>query len=151
MRRWNRWTRDDEGSAALEFIVGGTILLVPLAYLILTIGTVQHSLLGVEAAARHTARVIGQADSAATAAAQSDAVLASIIDEYGLDAADVDVSIACTPAGIECPSAGATVTVSVRASISLPFVPSALGLDQVAAIPLEAAAAQKISRTWGQG
>ena len=151
MPRWKRWTSDDDGSAALEFIAAGVILLVPLAYVILTLGTVQHSMLGVEAAARHTARVIGQADDAASAAVDSDAVLASIIDEYGLDAASVEVSVGCTPAGVECPSAGATVVVSVRTSVSLPFVPAVLGLDQITGIPLEAAAAQKISRSWGTG
>jgi len=99
MRRWSHWGRNDEGSAALEFITVGVILLVPLAYLIITLGTVQQAMLGAEAAARHTARVIGQAENAADAADRGDAVLASVIDEYDLNAADVDVSVTCTPAG----------------------------------------------------
>ena len=46
---------DDDGSAALEFIAVGVILLVPLVYLIIALGAVQEQTLGVEAAARHTA------------------------------------------------------------------------------------------------
>lgn len=151
MRRWNHWGRNDDGSAALEFITVGVILLVPLVYLIITLGAVQEHLLGVEAAARHTARVIGQADDAATAAENSDALLANVIDEYGMDASKVEVSVSCAPVGSECPSAGATVIVTVSTSVSLPLVPPIFGLDSAASIPLQAAAAQKVSRLWGTG
>lgn len=151
MPRWRLWANDDEGSAALEFITVGVILLVPLAYLVITLGAIQESLLGVEAAARHTARVIGQSGDVDSAAANSDAVLASVIEEYGMDAASVEVSMSCTPAGAICPSAGATVIVTVSTHVSLPFVPPIFGLDQAASIPLEAAAAQKVSRLWGTG
>lgn len=150
MRRWSHWGRNDDGSAALEFITVGVILLVPLAYLIITLGTVQQAMLGAEAAARHTARVIGQAENAADAADRGDAVLASVIDEYDLNAADVDVSVTCTPAGADCPRSGATVVVTVSTRVSLPFVPEIFGLDRATQIPLEAAAAQKVSRLWGE-
>ncbi len=151
MRRWSRWGRSDDGSAALEFITVGVILLVPLVYLVLALGVIQEQTLGAEAAARHTARVISQAPDAETAAARSDAVLAGIIDEYGLDASAVQVSISCTPAGAACPSAGATMIVTVRTSASLPLVPPLFGLDRMATVPLEASAVQKVSRLWGEG
>lgn len=151
MPRWRLWAKNDDGSAALEFITVGVILLVPLAYLVITLGAVQESLLGVEAAARHTARVIGQSDDVDSAAANSDAVLASVLEEYGIDQGSVDVSMSCTPAVAACPSAGATVIVTVTTRVSLPFVPPIFGLDRAASIPLEAAAAQKVSRLWGTG
>lgn len=142
---------DETGSAALEFIVAGLLLLVPLVYLVLVLGAVQEQTLGAEAAARHTARVIGQAPDAATAAARGDAVLAGVIREYGMDQDAVDVAITCRPASGECPAAGATVTVTVRAEVTLPFMPPIFGLDELAAIPVEAQAAQKVSRLWGGG
>ncbi|WP_194422020.1 TadE family protein [Microbacterium abyssi] len=151
MRRWSRWATNDDGSAALEFITIGVILLVPLAYLVITLGAVQQTLLGAEAAARHTARVIGQAEDSAAAGASGDAVLASVIDEYGMSAENVDVSVTCTPATDECPTAGATVIVTVSTQVSLPFVPEIFGLDRATQIPLQAAAAQKVSRLWGAG
>lgn len=151
MLRWSRWGRNDDGSAALEFITVGVIFLVPLVYLVITLGAIQEHLLGAEAAARHTARIIGQSDDAATAAANSDALLANVIVEYGMDASRVDVSVSCRPAGIDCPSAGATVIVTVRTAVSLPLVPPIFGLDAAASIPLHAEAAQKVSRLWGSG
>lgn len=151
MRRWNRWATDDEGSAALEFIAVGVILLVPLIYLIAALGVIQEQTLGVEAAARHTARVIALAPDAETAVARSEQVLAGVVEEYGLDADAVDVSLSCAPAGSDCPVAGATATVTVVTRVPLPLVPSLFGLDRSTAIPVEASAVQKISRLWGGG
>lgn len=149
MRRWSLWAKNDDGSAALEFITIGVILLVPLAYLVLTLGAVQETLLGAEAAARHTARAIGQAENADAAATSGDAVLASVIDEYGMDDANTVVELSCIPAGAACPAAGATVIVTVSTYVSLPLVPPILGLDRATRIPLQAASAQKVSRLWG--
>lgn len=151
MRRWNRWATDDEGSAALEFIAVGVILLVPLIYLIAALGVIQEQTLGVEAAARHTARVIALAPDAETAVARSEQVLAGVVEEYGLDEDAVDVNLSCAPAGADCPVAGATVTVTVATRVPLPLVPSLFGLDRSTAVPVEASAAQKISRLWGGG
>lgn len=149
MRRWSPWEKNDDGTAALEFITIGLILLVPLAYLVLTLGAVQQTMLGAEAAARHTARVIAQAKNADAAARSGDSVLTSVVDEYGMNAQNVGISVTCTPAGSVCPAAGATVIVRIETYVSLPFVPSIFGLDRATRIPLHAAAAQKVSRSWG--
>ncbi|MGB4136007.1 MAG: TadE family protein [Microbacterium sp.] len=149
MRRGRQWATDEEGSAALELITAGVLLLVPLVYLVIALGTIQEQTLGAEAAARHTARAIGQAPDAAAAAARAEAVLASVREAYGLD--DVDVVLDCAPAGGECPRAGAVVTVTVRTRVTLPLVPPLGGLDRITAIPIEASAAQQVSRRWGAG
>ncbi|CAN7405500.1 TadE family protein [Microbacterium foliorum] len=142
---------DDDGSAALEFIAVGVILLVPLVYLIIALGAVQEQTLGVEAAARHTARAIALAPDAGTAAMRSEQVIASISDQYGLDAESIEVSVTCAPLEVACPSAGATVTVTVVTSVSLPLVPTIFGVDEAASIDVEGAAVQKMSRLWGDG
>lgn len=151
MHPWRRSARDDEGSAALEFIAVGVILLVPLIYLVIALGAIQEQTLGAEAAARHMARVIARAPDAVAATARADAVLTGVVDEYGLDADAVDVSLSCTPSGVECPSAGATVLVTVTTRVRLPLVPELLGLDRSTAVPVEAEAVQKVSRLWGAG
>lgn len=142
---------DDEGSAALEFITVGVILLVPLVYLVVVLGVIQEQTLGAEAAARHTARVIATAPDAEAAATRGDAVLDGIVEEYGLDADAVEVGVTCRPSGVDCPSSGATVTVTIRARVRLPFVPPVFGLDRALSIPVEASSAQKVSRLWGTG
>ncbi|MCA1943576.1 MAG: pilus assembly protein, partial [Yonghaparkia sp.] len=59
----------DRGSASLEFLVAGLLMLVPLVYLILTLGTIQSAALATEGAARQAARVFVQAPSTAVGAA----------------------------------------------------------------------------------
>ncbi|MCR2793054.1 TadE family protein [Microbacterium sp. zg.Y625] len=142
---------DDEGAAALEFILVGVILLVPLVYLIVALGAVQGQTLGVESGARHIARAVATAPDAATAAARTDAILASVVDEYGLAPDAVEVAISCTPAGAACPASGATLRVTVATRVTLPLVPSVLGLESIASVPVEAASVQKVSRFWGGG
>jgi len=138
----------ERGSAALEFILIGLLLLVPLVYLIVALGLIQGQSLGAEAAARHIARAVSTASDAGDARDRADAVLAAVADEYDLD--EVELSLSCTPAGAECPRAGATLHVTVRTTVTLPLVPPVLGLDDLAAIPVEAASAQKVSRFWSE-
>ncbi|GAB6858494.1 hypothetical protein JCM13591A_25990 [Microbacterium xylanilyticum] len=141
----------EDGSAALEFIGLGVILLVPLVYLVLALGAIQGQLLGAESAARHAARMMSAASDGAEASARADAAVRSAIEEYGMDAGSVDVDIQCAPAGAACPSAGATVVVTVTAKVALPFVPPVFGLDRIGTVPVQAASAYKVSRTWTGG
>jgi Flp pilus assembly protein TadG len=140
---------DDRGSAALEFILVGLLLLVPLVYLIVSLGLIQGQSLGAEAGARHIARALSTADDQDAARRSADLILRSVIDEYALDAGSVDVSLDCRPAGRTCPEAGVTLVVTIRTRVALPLVPPVLGLDRLASIPVEASAAQKVSRFWG--
>lgn len=149
MHRWRVWARNDEGSAALEFVTVGVILLIPLVYLVVALGVIQEQTLGAEAAARHTARAVATAPDAATAARLGEAVLAETTQQYGLDPDSVDISLACAPAVVECPSAGVTLLVTVAARVRLPGVPAVFGLDRAASIEVRAQSAQKVSRLWG--
>jgi Flp pilus assembly protein TadG len=157
MRRASHWgehlrralAADDEGSAAIEFVFVGLLLLVPTVYLVVALGMVQHQSLGAEAGARHIARAISTAVDAADADARAQTVLATVVDEYGLDADAVDIEIDCRGAASSCPSAGTTVVVTVRTAVALPLAPPVLGLDRLARLPVEAVAVQKVSRFWG--
>lgn len=115
----------------------------------IALGLIQEQTLGAEAAARHTARAIAMAPDTATAAARSEAVLSGIVDEYGLDAEAVDLRLSCTPAGDRCPSAGATLVVTITTRVRLPGVPPVFGLDRAASVVVQAESAQKVSRLWG--
>ncbi|MGN8024878.1 TadE family protein [Microbacterium sp. 22242] len=141
----------DRGSAALEFIGLGVILLVPLVYLVLALGTIQGQVLGVESAARHAARTMSAATDAVDADARASAAVQAAIEEYGMDPAGVAVDVQCAPAGAACPSAGATVVVTVSGRVSLPLLPRLFGLDRVGSVPVQASSAYKVSRTWTGG
>lgn len=141
----------ERGSAALEFILVGLLMLVPLVYLIVALGSIQGQSLGAEAGARHIARAIATAEGADDAARKAELVLASVVEEYGLDAGAVALTTTCRPAGVPCPSPGATVVVTLHTAVALPLVPLIPGLDDIASIPVEASALQKVSRVWGLG
>lgn len=143
--------RDDGGSAALEFILVGLVLLVPIVYLVVALGAIQGQALGVETGARQIARTIADAPDAATADKRAERVLAAIVAEYGLDGDDVEVSVACAGDTAACPDAGAVLRVTVSTQVPLPLVPAVLGLDRVARVPVEATGVQKVSRFWGTG
>lgn len=148
MRRWSVSTEaDDRGSAALEFILVGLLLLVPTVYLILALGAIQGQALGAEAGARHIARAIATAQDADQAQQRADAILAAVTREYGLDQAAVRID--CQPPGASCPYPGALLTVTVTSQAVLPLVPPILGLEHIAVVPVEAVAAQRVSRFWG--
>lgn len=140
---------DEEGSAAIEFLVVGLLLIVPIVYLVLALGSVQHQALGAEAGARHVARAIAAATGTADADARADSVVRTIVSEYGVDPDALDVDIACGTASASCPAAGATLVVTVRMRVGLPLVPPVFGLDRLASVPIEATAVQKVSRLWG--
>lgn len=145
----DRLHRDERGSAPLEFIVVGLLLLVPLVYLIASLGAIQSQALGVESGARHLARAIAMAPDAESADARAAAIMRTTADEYGIDASSIDVRFTCIPAGGACPRAGATMVVEVAARVSLPLIPPVLGLDRIASVPVSATAVHKVSRFWG--
>lgn len=138
---------DEGGSAALEFILVGLVLLVPIVYLVIALGAIQGQALGVETGARQLARTIASAPDTETADARASRVRDAIVSEYGLDPGALDIDVSCSRA--VCPEPGAILTVTVRTEVPLPLVPAILGLDDLARVPVEASSAQKISRFWG--
>lgn len=138
----------DDGSASLEFLTVGVLLLVPLVYLVLAVAAVQAGALGVEGAARQAARVaVLAADRDASDAAVDRAVRVTLAD-YGIDAAEASVTVDCD--GADCHEPGARVTVSVVARVELPLVPDVLSLSTIGSVPVEATATQTVSRFAGE-
>ncbi len=147
--RLRRLFADDEGSASLEFIVGGLLLLVPIVYLVMTLGLVQSASLGVEAAARHAARAISLSTDAEDADRRAALILRDVASEYGIYPSRLSVAVSCADTAGPCPAAGSTLTVTVQATVALPLVPPVLGLEQMVAVPVQAVSVQKASRLWG--
>ena len=154
MPRWRRWATAlaaDDGSASLEFVSAGVLLLVPLVYLVLAMASVQGGSLSVEGAARQAARVYVQASSEAEARARAESAVRFALADYGLDAADATVRIRCAPDPARCLTRRGIVTVRVGVRVPLPLVPSGLSVATGASVPLEADSAQQVSRFWSGG
>lgn len=139
----------DRGSASLEFLTAGLLMLVPLVYLILTLGTIQSAALATEGAARQAARVFVQAPTTAAGAAAAQRALDLALADHGLEASDVALSISCTPNPAQCHTRRGWVTVEVAVRVPLPLVPPLFDLRVPLAVPVEASATQQVSRFWG--
>ncbi|PXA70705.1 hypothetical protein [Cryobacterium arcticum] len=158
MRRWKNWRPSDRlatlsgdaGSASLEFISVGLILLVPLVYLVLALSVLQGGAFAVEGAARQAARVYVQAPSAAEAEARAERAVVVGLADYGIDVTAAEVSIRCAGSA-ECLARRSVVTVTVRVAVDLPFVPAVLTQSHRGSIPLEGSATQTVSRFWHEG
>lgn len=137
----------EQGSASLEFLTVGMLLLVPLVYLVLAVAAVQAGALGVEGAARQAARVaVTATDQGATDAAVERAVRVTLAD-YGIDADAASVTVRCDRT--DCGEPGTRVRVTVAARVELPLVPDVLSLTAVGSVPVEASATQTVSRFAG--
>lgn len=141
----------ERGSASLEFITAGLILLVPLVYLVLAMSALQGGALAVEGAARQAARVYVQAPDEAEGAARARRAVQVGLADYGIPAEAATLRIDCDPSPDGCLTRQGVVVVTVRVIVPLPLVPDVLSLRTAAAVPLQASATQTVSRFWGAG
>jgi hypothetical protein len=148
MRRSSSWA-DDRGSAALEFVTVGLVMLVPLVYLILTMAAIQGGALAAEGAARQAARVFVTAPDVATAEAAAQRALEFALADGGIEGESSTIAVTCAPRADACLTRLGTVTVTVTLEVPLPLVPTALAGDFSLAVPLAATATQQVSRFWG--
>lgn len=151
MHRSRRWTElaADDGSASLEFLTVGLLLLVPTVYLVIALAQLQNAAFAIEGAARQATRVFVQADSLAAASDAAELAIGATLDDYGLDPASVDVRIACRPDPGECLTRRGFVTVELATVVPLPGMPPVLGLDLPSGIPLSATSTEQVSRFAG--
>ena len=133
-------TPDSErGSATIEFLVAGLVLLVPLVYLVIALGLVQNASLGAAATARFIARELATGSDV-----PPEVVRDMVADGYDLDPTTLDIDITCVPATTQCPTAGATVTVTVRDGVTLPLMPDIFGAHL--AVPVTGTATYRVER-----
>lgn len=111
----------DRGSAIVEFVALGLLLLIPVIYLVVTVSRVQAGSFAVVAASEQAGQAISvmEADSFNQAAVHEIAVVAAL--DHGFDAQDLALEVSCSDGS--CASPGAVATVHARLSVSLPAVP----------------------------
>lgn len=121
-----RQDHDDQpqeaGSAAVEFVMLSAVLLVPILYFVLTMGTLQGASFAAAGAADHAAKVFVRSGDLSSARAAADAVARVAVADFGMEPARAGVTVLCDRQ--DCLEAGAAVTVTVAVEVSLPFAPS---------------------------
>lgn len=143
--------RDDRGSAALEFITAGFLLLIPLVYLILAMAAIQAGALSVEGASRQAARVYVQAPTAGSGAARAKTAVAFALGDFGISHSTSKLRVTCRPHPAKCLTPEGFVTVTVTASVPLPLLPEILAAHTPLSVKVSATSTEQVSRFWGAG
>lgn len=125
--------RPDEGTAPIEFIVGTTVLLLPLLFLIVSLAQVQAGLYAAQSSAIDAARTASRYPADAQASAHSIAQLH--FADHDLEDAEWTIDLHC---GRSCTTAGAPVTATVTAKIPIPGIPAILGETRIPLMVVQA-------------
>ncbi|WP_164520260.1 hypothetical protein [Specibacter cremeus] len=131
-----------EGSAVVEFVFLAVLLMVPVAYLVLTLGQLQGGAFAVVGAADQAAKVYVRMPSAAAGQAAAEQAVALAVGDLGFRPGDARLAISCDR---DCQEPGAIVTAHVSLRVPLPVVAALPGID-LAATTVAADASQKVGR-----
>jgi hypothetical protein len=140
---------DDTGTASLEFITAGLVLLVPIVYLVLAVSALQGASFAVEGASRQAARVFVESASVAEGQRGARVAVEFALADYGLEPDDVRMTVTCSPNPGACLTRRGFVTVEVSTRVGLPLVPPVLDLDVPLSVPISSSATQQVSRFGG--
>ncbi len=111
----------DGGSAIIEFLVLATLMLVPVVYLVVTIGRLQAAAFATQGAAREAARAFVTATDEASGRERADAAaMIAWADQGFRDPHLASVRISCAPT---CLAPGSRVAVRTSLQVVLPAVP----------------------------
>jgi hypothetical protein len=141
-----RRPRDEAGSAVVEFVTLGVLLLVPLIYLVLMLARVQAGAFAVSQASREAGRafVTADADEAAAARARAAALISFEDHDFG-DTGRLVLACDADP----CLRAGAHVRATATVRVPLPLVPAFVRDAVPLAVPVSATHVATVDRFRG--
>ena len=128
--------RTDRGSAVLEVIALGILVLVPVAYAVLAVAAVQSAAFASAQAVREAGRAFASAATPRAAAGRAEAAARLALADQGYDLPSGALRLSCLRGA--CLAPGSIVEVRLTWQVPLPWLPASLG-DQPLAIPIEAA------------
>jgi Flp pilus assembly protein TadG len=111
----------ERGAMTVEAAVLLVLLVVPLFYLVATVGRAQAGAYAVSAAAREAGRTFVTAAEVESAAGRAQAAAELVFAAHGFDPGAGTVSVAC--AGDDCLSPGGRLVVEAAIDVQLPLVP----------------------------
>ena len=138
----------DAGNAIVEFLGVALVLLVPVVYLVLVLGSIQAASFAVDGAAREAARAVVTAPDADIATQRAAAAVALALGDQGFEGDPADVlRVTCSDV---CLDPGTTVTVEVALDVTLPGVPGWLQGAVPLSIPVTATATSGVDTYVGR-
>jgi len=140
----SRSCTDERGSAALEFLSLGVLLLVPLVYLVVAVSAIQGAQLASQGAARQAARVYAQAPDTAAGRRRAAVAVRFALADFGIADSAAEVRVTCRPRPRDCLHTGGVIEVGVTTDATLPLIP-AFG-EHRATVAVHAVSVQPVSR-----
>ena len=122
-----RRSRGEDGTALVELVWLGILLLVPVIWIVLSVFEVQRGAFAVTSAARSAARAYSLAETDPAGEVRARAAIRQALDDQGGEGRAFRFDISCG-AG-DCHVAGAVITVRVWTRVDLPLLPGILGGD----------------------
>lgn len=114
----------EEGSAIVEFLGLGVLLLIPVMYGILTVFSLQASVMAAHAASAQVAQYVRELpEDQGISQAQAQQIASIVAQDYGVSASDVSVTLSCNSV---CGSQD-NVRVDANVNARLPLVPLGIG------------------------
>ncbi len=99
-----RLASEDQGSAVVEFVTIGVLMLVPVVYLVVAVASVQAAAFATESAAREAARIVVTAGDQSAPRTGSSAAVGWALRDHGIDADPAQaVTVLCATAAVPHP------------------------------------------------
>jgi hypothetical protein len=137
---------DERGSAVVEFVALGVLLLIPLVYLVMMLGRVQAGSYAVSQAAREAGRAFVTADAEGAAAARAQAAARVAFADHAFEDSG-RVTIACD--GSPCLRPDGHVVTAATVRVPLPLVPSFVRHVIPLSVPVSASHLSTVDRFRG--
>lgn len=122
-----RPVRDEAGSALVELVWLGILLLVPLVWIVLSVFEVQRGAFATTGAARAAGRAFALAPDDATGRDRAQAAARQAFADQGIGGAPLELTITCAPYPESCHSGTSVITVVVESRVDLALLPEVLG------------------------
>jgi Flp pilus assembly protein TadG len=134
----------ERGSAMVEFLGVALILLIPLVYLVVTLGRVQAGAFAAEGAAREAVRAMVTAEASSAGAARAETAVGIALADQGFTRDAGALTLECSDS--PCLTPGAAVGAVVRVEVPLPLLPDAVRGWVPLSVPVEAARTGTVDR-----
>lgn len=117
----------EDGTALVEVVWLGVLLLVPVLWIVLSVFEVQRGAFAVTSAARSAARAYALAETDTAGQDRAREAIRQALADQGGDDRGFTFDVSC--GGGDCHTAGAVITVRVWSGVELPLLPGILGGD----------------------
>lgn len=138
----------EEGSAVIEFLALGTLLLVPTVWFLLAVAQIQAASYAAVGAADQAAKMYTASGASEHSRTEhSEAAAAAALEDFDIPADHASVRRQCSGS---CDDEGSVVTYHVDVRVPLPWVPEFAGWEH-RVVTVEASSAQVQGQRDGQG